>query len=103
MDQTSLEQKFISLTDDDTACCEYKKFLEENFAGANSKNLCVQCWCLCNRYQMSKHKELGHRLLTPKFFKDLISFRDLANQCGRFKDIVIEEKYVFDNSNQTNR
>jgi len=66
---------------------EFGKFLEINFAGANSKNLCVQCWCLCNRYQMSKHKELNHRLLTPKYFKDQEAFINLANQCGRFKDV----------------
>jgi len=39
---------------------------------------------------MSKHKELGHRLLTPKYFKDLDAFINLANQCGRFKDVPVD-------------
>lgn len=64
-------------------------FLEANFAGANSKNLCVECWCLCNRYQMSKHKELGHRLLTPKYFKDIETFINLAGQFRKYLDIPI--------------
>jgi len=29
----------------------FTDFLLDNFAGANSKNLCANCWCLCNRYQ----------------------------------------------------
>ncbi len=28
---------------------EFGEFLKVNFNGANSKNLCVHCWCLCNR------------------------------------------------------
>jgi hypothetical protein len=81
------ENRFVCPSEEPQKYAEYGKFLEINFAGANSKNLCVQCWCLCNRYQMSKHKELNHRLLTPKYFKDLEAFKNLANQCGRFKDI----------------
>ncbi len=35
---------------------------------------------------MSKHKELGHRILTPKYFKDIEAFKSLANQCGRYRE-----------------
>ncbi len=40
---------------------------------------------------MNKHKDLGHRLLTPKYFKDIEAFINLANQCGRFKDVPIDD------------
>jgi len=77
--QNSDESKYFSPNEDPEKVAEFSKFLLANFVGANSKNLCVQCWCLCNRYQMNKHKDLGHRLLTPKYFKDIEAFINLAN------------------------
>ena len=71
------QERYMQIGDD--VFKEFGNFLQINFAGANSKNLCVHCWCLCNRYQMSKHKELGHRLLTPKYFKDLDAYVSLAH------------------------
>jgi hypothetical protein len=81
--------KWINPLEDPEEFNQFGKFLEENFAGANSKNLCLQCWCLCNRYQMSKHKEQKHRILTPKLYKDLEAFKSLADQVGKYKDILI--------------
>eukprot|EP00347_Sterkiella_histriomuscorum_P017817 403347871 len=74
---------------------EFGLFLIENFKGANSKNLCQNCWCLCNRYQMSKHKEQGHKLLTPKLFKDLEAFKSLAHQCGQYKQDKEQKKRYY--------
>ncbi|CDW71138.1 UNKNOWN [Stylonychia lemnae] len=56
---------------------EFDLFLQENFAQANSKNLCVQCWCLCNRYQLD-------------------AFINLAQQCGRYKDDKQLKKRLFE-------
>ncbi len=37
----SPESRYVSPTEDIEAFKNFGKFLEENFAGANSKNLCV--------------------------------------------------------------
>ena len=29
---------------------EFVRSLKANFESLNSKNLCIACWCLCNRY-----------------------------------------------------
>jgi hypothetical protein len=52
---------------------------------------------------MSKHKELNHRLLTPKYFKDVEAFINLANQCGRFKDVYSFKNDEGDTSSSTQR
>ena len=67
--------KYLS-TEKDIA--DFKELLNVNFNGANSKNLCATCWCLCNRYQLTKHRHLNHQLLTPRHFKDWRSFVNLA-------------------------
>jgi len=73
---------------------EFCAMLKANFEGANSKNLCVWCWCLCNRYQMNRHKEMGHQIQTPRLFKDGQSFIELATQCKKYRDIYEEGQFV---------
>jgi len=74
--EVQIESKYLQSEEHIT---QFKQFLLENFDAANSKNLCSRCWCLCNRYQMNKHKQMGHALLTPRHFKDWKTFCQLAD------------------------
>ena len=75
---------------------EFDRFvasLKENFNGSNSKNLCTFCWCLCNRYQMHKHKQQGHNVITPRYFNDKEKFIQLAEQLCRVSQDEGKLKY----------
>ncbi|CAI2379802.1 unnamed protein product [Moneuplotes crassus] len=64
-------------------------FLGKNFEKANSKSLCLELWCLCNRYQMMVLKDKGNTLLTPRYYRDEATFIALAmdnNRYIRYKD-----------------
>jgi uncharacterized lipoprotein len=70
---------------------QFTKMLVANYADNNSKNVCATCWCFCNRYQTQKHKsEMGHTVLTPRFVRDWQSFKQLAEQCQRFRVSILE-------------
>ena len=74
----------------------FVRLLQANFASPNSKNLCLVCWCLCNRYQQAHHKHAGHQTLTPRFFKDWPSYISIADQCGKYRSTPASEKRVYE-------
>jgi hypothetical protein len=83
-------QLHVFLTDDD-AIKKFSAQLTDNYADNNSKNVCATCWCFCNRYQTQKHKsDMGHTVLTPRYVKDWSTFRQLADQCQRFRVVFPE-------------
>ena len=61
------------------------RYLDSNSRSGNARNICCTCWILSQRHLLIKHKAMGHRILTPRYFKDESAFASLALQYGRIK------------------
>ncbi len=93
-DQPALQQK-VYLKPGTVEYQTFIRYIDMNFQSGNSRNICATCWIFSHRHQLVRHKQIGHRILTPRNCKDELSFQSLAMQYNRIKFVPIQNNGGF--------